>query len=163
MYSVWSISKTAWRFGFGEARETLLEEGGLIVWREWKCFKKRQLEKRPSRRHCLGHKKLVGRGNDADEIRIVFGAFGRVVIFEDVDEGRHEIPATAIQRTDLQMVQCRRVAFESDIVDQSGVGWLSPGISCLPSSTSSNITTLPNAPTRSVSRRHHCRGTTNFL
>jgi len=108
--------------GFGEARETLLEEGGLIVWREWKCFKNDSLRSGRVGRHCLGHKKLVGRGNDADEIRIVFGAFGRVVIFEDVDEGRHEIPGDSHPTADFAMVHAEVVAFESDIVEPVGRG-----------------------------------------
>ena len=63
----------------------------------------------------LGGQETVGGSDDTGEIGIMSAFFEMVMELEDVEEGRHEFQATAIQRPTLQY-RDEVVLFELNIV-----------------------------------------------
>src|SRR5579862_3295003 len=64
----------------------------------------------------LGVQEAVSDGNDSDKVRIVLGAVGMVMGFEDIQEGRHEIPTDGHPAANFAVVHTEEFAFEVAVI-----------------------------------------------
>src|SRR5882724_1826539 len=64
----------------------------------------------------LGLQELIGGGHDADEMRIVLGAFRCVVMLEDIDKRGHEIPTDSHPAAGLAVIHTEIVALDGNVV-----------------------------------------------
>src|ERR1700674_1432421 len=70
----------------------------------------------------LSHQELVGSSDDTHEVRIMYGAVWSVMMLENVDEGRHEIPSHGHPAANFGVVHAEVVALDKNIVLPSGWG-----------------------------------------